>query len=91
MGDAVPQEPSSGAAWTGWDRGLREWRSEQGGLTSAPPTPSTPESSATTASCMAGAKPGAARGRQEKLKSLGAIYRVRCQRSGPVTGMHVEW
>ena len=93
MGDAVPQEqPSSGAAWTAWDRGLREWRSEQGGLTSVLPAPSMPESSATTASCMAGAKPGAAS--RVKLKSLEAVYRVRCQRSGDwrlLTGMHVEW
>lgn len=81
MGDAVPQEqPSSGAAWTNWDRGLRDWRSEQGGLTSALPALSTPESSATTTSCMAGAKLGAAS--RVKFKSLGAVYRVRCQRSG---------
>ena len=78
MGDAVPQaQPGSGAAWTVWDRGLREWRSEEGGLTSALPAPSTPESSATTASCMAGAKLGAARAGQ-KFKLLRAVYRVRC-------------
>lgn len=84
MGDAMPQEqPGSGEVWNLWDRGLREWRSEQGGLASSLPAPATPESSATTVSCMAGAKLGAARGRQ-KFKSLVTVYRVRCLRYGYV-------
>ena len=77
MGDAAPQEESGREEGLFGGRELREWRSEEGGLASMLPTPATPASSATTVSCMAGAKLGTARGCQ-RFKSLVAVYRVRC-------------